>query len=140
MTVNPMPPIIVTDTDAERLRTTLEAHTSTRDEPLVERLLEELDRATVVSAFAVPAGVVTMNSRVVYRDRDTNEVRTVTLVYPHEADPAQGRLSVMAPIGAALLGLRAGQKITWPLPEGRTRTLEVVAVTWQPEAAGDFTL
>jgi regulator of nucleoside diphosphate kinase len=138
MSPNPMPPIVVTDVDAERLRTTLEAHSTARDEPLVERLLDELDRATVVPACAVPADVVTMNSRVAYRDHDSGDLRTVTLVYPHEADSAQGRLSVVAPVGAALLGMRVGQRITWPLPGGRTRTLEVVAVTWQPEAAGDF--
>lgn len=136
----PNPPIVVTDADLERISAIAGFQTSARDEELLERLFDELDRANVVAAPSVPAGVVTMNSRFVYRDVESNESREVTLVYPKDADPAQGRISIVAPIGAAMLGLRVGQRISWELPDGRSRTLEVVAIKYQPEASGDFHL
>lgn len=87
-----------------------------------------------------PGNVVTMNSRVVFKDEETSESREVSLVYPKDSDPQQGRISVFAPVGAALLGLSVGQTIDWPLPQGRLKRYRVVEVVYQPEAAGHLHL
>jgi regulator of nucleoside diphosphate kinase len=92
----------------------------------------------VVEPTAVPPDVVTMNSRVVYRDEESNETREVTLSYPKDASLEQGRVSVLAPVGAALLGLSVGQEIEWLVPGGRHKRLRILAVTYQPQAAGDY--
>ena len=95
---------------------------------------EELDRARIVSAGSVPADVVTMNSRVRMTDLDTGKEMTYTLVFPREADFSQGKISVLAPIGTAILGYRAGDVIEWRVPGGR-RKLRVEEILHQPEAA-----
>jgi regulator of nucleoside diphosphate kinase len=126
------PRIMVTSTDMERLRTLID--TTAGD--LAETLDEELLRAEVVEPSQVPPDVVTMNSRVVYRDEDTGETREVTLSYPQDASLEQGRVSVLAPVGAALLGLSVGQDIEWQQPGGKHKRLRIVSVTYQPQAAG----
>jgi regulator of nucleoside diphosphate kinase len=98
------------------------------------QLEEELERATVVPTAAVPATVVTMHSRVRYLDESTGERRDVEIVYPEQADVAAGRISVLAPVGAALLGLSVGQGIDWRFPNARTRRLRVEALLFQPES------
>lgn len=128
------PRIMVTSTDMERLRTLID--TTAGD--LADTLDEELLRAEVVEPSKVPPDVVTMNSRVVYRDEDTGETREVTLSYPQDASLEQGRVSVLAPVGAALLGLSEGQDIEWQQPGGRHKRLRIVSVTYQPQAAGHF--
>ncbi|PRQ04511.1 Regulator of nucleoside diphosphate kinase [Enhygromyxa salina] len=133
---NQLPEIIITEQDFERL-TGLVA-TLPSSHAVAEQLSVELDRASLVEANKIPADVVTMNSRVRMENAATGEQHDVTLVYPRQADFADGKLSILAPIGAALLGLRAGQSIDWPVPGGRTKTMRVVAVQWQPEAAGEF--
>ncbi|HVK82749.1 MAG TPA: nucleoside diphosphate kinase regulator [Kofleriaceae bacterium] len=117
------PTIIISNTDRHRLFSLLDLH----DTPASERLSTELHRARVVEQRDVPADVVAMNTEVVYEDCDTSARRTVTVVYPQDADPARGRVSVLAPIGSALLGLRVGQTIAWEVPNGRKqlRVLEV---------------
>lgn len=126
------PRIMVTSTDMERLRTLID--TTAGD--LADTLDEELLRAEVVEPSQVPPDVVTMNSRVVYRDEDTGETREVTLSYPKDASLEQGRVSVLAPVGAALLGLSVGQDIEWQQPGGKHKRLRIVSVTYQPQAAG----
>jgi regulator of nucleoside diphosphate kinase len=130
-----MQTIIITATDLERLQSVIDLH----DTPASDALATELHRATVVDQRAIPADVVTMNSEVVYEDLETGTRRTVRVVYPHRADATQGRISVLAPIGSALLGLRIGQTIEWIVPNGRKR-VRVVEVRYQPEASGDFAL
>ncbi|MCC7548928.1 MAG: nucleoside diphosphate kinase regulator [Burkholderiales bacterium] len=98
------------------------------------QLEEELDRATIVPSAAVPATVVTMHSRVRYLDESTGERRDVEIVYPEQADVAAGKISVLAPVGTALLGLSVGQPIDWRFPDGRTRRLRVEALLFQPES------
>ena len=95
-------------------------------------LRAELERANVVADESMPDGIVTMNSRVTYRDEQTGENRSVELVYPDEADSAAGRISVLAPVGAALLGLSIGQEIEWDFPNGSVRLLTVVSVIQPP--------
>jgi regulator of nucleoside diphosphate kinase len=84
-------------------------------------LAEELDRADIVQPEHLPDDVVTMHARVRYLDETTGERREVTLVYPDEADASHGRISVLSPVGAALLGLAAGQSIEWEFPNGPRR-------------------
>lgn len=91
-------------------------------------LRAELERAIVVEADDMPAGVVTMYSHVRYRDEHTGESRHVQIVYPEDADVARGRISVLAPVGAALLGLETGQVIDWKFPAGEVRRLRVEEV------------
>jgi regulator of nucleoside diphosphate kinase len=90
-----------------------------------DRLEAELDRADVMRAAELPDDVVTMHSRVRYLDETTGERRSVTLVYPDEADVERGRISVLAPVGSALLGLSTGQTIDWEFPHGARRRLRV---------------
>jgi regulator of nucleoside diphosphate kinase len=98
-------------------------------------LLDELDRAATVSRAELPGDVVTMRSHVVFVDKATGERHAVRLVYPSEADMAQQRVSILTPIGAALIGMRVGSAIDWPNRQGERRRLEIVEVV-QP-APGD---
>jgi regulator of nucleoside diphosphate kinase len=93
-----------------------------------EKLQEELDRADVLPASDVPADVVTMHARVRYLDETAGERRHVILVYPNEMDVARGRISVLSPVGAALLGLSVGDAIDWEFPHGVRRRLRVEEV------------
>ena len=97
-------------------------------------LLYELDRAKIVDDVAVPDDVVRMGSRLRYRTG--RDERTVTLVWPAEADIAERRISVLTPVGTALLGLRAKQSITFRTRDGRPQMLTVLAV-WPPEGGED---
>ena len=125
--------IVVTSTDLQRLLPVLDHDGS----PASESLETELHRAIVVDPRTIPADVVTMNSQVVYEDTETLTRRTVTVVYPKDADSRSGCVSVLAPIGSALLGLRVGQTIEWPVPTG-TKRIRVVEIHYQPEASGDY--
>jgi len=126
--------IIVSELDFARLTRLLEQH-----DPATEALESELERAVIVRPSAVPDNVVTMNSEVEYEDTETGTRRVVRVVYPRDADASRGWISVLAPVGSALLGLRVGQSIRWPLPSG-PRNIRVVEIRYQPEAAGDFHL
>ena len=102
-------------------------------------LQAELSRAHVVPQNSVPEDVVTMNSTVTVRDLDTGDADTYTLVYPERADIANNMLSILAPIGTAILGYRIGDELRWRVPEG-WRRLRVESVIYQPERAGEFHL
>jgi regulator of nucleoside diphosphate kinase len=107
--------VFVTRQDFERLTQLLETHLSRRDKPALTALEEELGRAVVVESSKIPPDVVTMNSRVQFEDLDTGERTEVTLVYPQDGNVEQSKISVLAPVGSALLGLSVGQSIGWPL-------------------------
>jgi len=119
--------IIVTEADAAVLRMM----------PLNEPLRRELGRAIVVSSEAMPPDVVTMNSLVRYRDELDGATRTVALVYPYAAQGGPGMVSVLSPLGTALLGLSEGQTIDWDFPDGSRRRLRVEEVLHQPERLGN---
>ncbi len=131
--------ITLTDADFERLAHLVDAFGPELLDA-IDGLEAELGRARVVPSREVPPDVVTMNSRVRYVDESDGAVRELTIVYPKAADAAEARVSVLAPVGAALLGLRVGQSIEWPLPDGRRKRYRVVDVPFQPEAAGRFDL
>lgn len=130
------PPIVISRLDLERIEALLE-----RMPPMqatqYEALRAELDRADVVEPAAVPANVVTMNSVVTFKDEGTSDELTVSLVYPSGAG-VPGAVSILAPVGSALIGLTVGQQIDWPTPDGRQRHLRVLDIDYQPEAAGDL--
>lgn len=130
------PRIFVTDQDFHRLS----ALVSQTEGPLVEALEEELSRAHVISQKDIPADVVTMNSRVRFIDEVTGQESEMTLVYPQDAQLSEGRISILAPVGVALLGLSKGQSIDWKLPSGSSRKLKVKDVVFQPEAEKRFDL
>jgi regulator of nucleoside diphosphate kinase len=126
------PPIVLGDIDYKRLSALADAAFD-RLPDLAEELQTELDRARVVSSGGVPDDVVQMGSTVEFRS-DAGISRRVTLVYPDEADIAADRVSVLTPIGAALIGLTAGQSMRWTTRDGRTQELTVITVE-QPAAA-----
>ena len=99
------------------------------------RLEGELARAMVVPRNQIPDDVVTMNSRVLFENETTGERREVTLVYPREADIDAGKISILVPVGTALLGLRVGQSIDWQLPSGQMPRYRIIDVPYQPESA-----
>lgn len=131
------PAIIINELDAERLDRLLE-RPEFASLPVAEALNAELDRAETLAPEAIPADVVTMNSRVKFRDLSNGDIRVRTLVYPATLTDSDTQLSVMAPVGAALLGLRVGASIRWTLPGGNETQLEVLALEYQPEAAGEY--
>jgi regulator of nucleoside diphosphate kinase len=107
--------------DRERILALL---SNTRSGPL----FDELDAATVVQDDLLPGDVVRMNSRVTFVDLDTMQETTLELVYPHEVVGRPNSISILAPMGAALIGLRVGESIEWPLPNGRRRSIRVLDV------------
>ena len=132
--------IVITAADFDRLRGLLDSprYRSTQW-PLLLALREELDRGRVVPADAVPEGIVTMHSEVRVRDLNAQESETYTLVYPGEAEMNENKLSVLAPLGMALLGARVGQIVKFDAPAG-PRRLKIEEILYQPEASGDFHL
>lgn len=137
-------PIVVTQFDYDRLsrlvdRLRREARSPAATE--ADLLEDELERATIVDSRAVPSTVVTMNSEVEVVSLDNGSGHTVRLrvVFPAEASPKSGRVSVLAPLGLALLGARVGDEIEWTMPGG-TRRIRVERIHFQPEAEGQFAL
>ena len=126
--------IRVTASDLERLRALVDQNQAGRDAALADALDAELDRAVRVPDEEVPPDVVTMNSRVVFEEVAGGIRREVVLVYPSHANVREGRLSVLAPIGAALIGLSTGQEIDWTLPNGREVVLRILSVEQPPHA------
>ena len=133
--------IFITTTDAERLRNLIRDMKNPNDHERIylKLLTEELLRAEVVEPQKIPRDVVTMNSLVKFRDMETREVYMYSIVYPANSDFEKGRISVLAPIGMALLGYRVGDVVEWPVPAGMRR-LKVEEILYQPEAAGQFEL
>jgi regulator of nucleoside diphosphate kinase len=128
--------ILVTDEDRRRLGTLIEraSNVGLVDRRYINDLEEELERAAMVAPEDVPGDVVTMNSTVRLRDLDTGEEETYTLVYPAQANAEENRISVLAPVGTAIIGYRVGDTVTWRVPGGRVR-LRVEEVLYQPERA-----
>ena len=128
-----LPQIYLTQNDLNQLLELVEAQPGKR----FEQLESELVRANVVSREEIPEDVVTMNSKVIFENETTRERGEITLVYPGSADIGAGRISVLVPVGTALLGLRVGQSIDWELPGGEKQRYRIVEVPFQPEAAGE---
>ncbi len=131
--------IHITSLDAQRLRSLLDNPDLMQQQPYLQELEREIERATVVESTEIPADVVTMNSTVRLIDLNADEEMEVTLVYPDHANIAEGRISVLAPIGTAILGCREGEIVEWKVPDG-IRALKIDRILYQPEAAGEYAL
>jgi regulator of nucleoside diphosphate kinase len=133
--------IYITEYDMARLRELLEVAKgfSYRGRDDLKQLEAELNRGRLVDPREVPEDVITMNSRVCLVDLDTGEEMTYTLVFPNEADIDQDKISVLAPIGTAMLGYRVGDTFEWEVPAG-LRRLKVREILYQPEASGHYHL
>lgn len=133
--------IQVTQLDHERLNQLIDSmrHVSAKDQACLDKLQSELDRARIISSKRVKPDVVTMNSTVKLRDLDNGELYEYQLVYPQDADPEDNKLSVLAPVGTALLGFSVGDNVQWDVPAG-VRRFQIEEILYQPEAAGDYTL
>ncbi|WP_429346254.1 GreA/GreB family elongation factor [Paraburkholderia sp. Clong3] len=119
--------------------TRLEKYAAT-DAKLQHMLDDVLERAVIVDSHDIPADVVTMNSQATLSDAASGEQMTWTVVYPPNADLAQGRLNVFSPAGLALLGARRGESIRFTPPSGDQKVLKLDKILYQPEAADDFSL
>lgn len=127
------PKITLLAADHDRLSALAEAAMH-NDPGTAEMLSEELDRARVITPDQAPKNIVRMGSDVLFRDDMTREIRRLSLVFPGEADISQNKVSVLTPVGAALIGLRVGQSITWQTRNGEVRRLTVLKVE-NPQAA-----
>ena len=106
--------------------------------PEADLLAAELDRAEVLDPKEMPSNVVTMNSRVRFAMEPSGKEYELTLVYPKDIDGTAGKISVLAPVGSALLGLSVGQEIEWPAPGGGMIRVRIIDILYQPERSGDF--
>lgn len=131
--------IYITDFDRERLYSLINNNrlASSRIKAQIEKLEEELEKAVVVEPENIPADVVTMNTKLRLRDEQSGEERILSLVFPSDADFEKNRISVLAPVGTALLGYRVGDLIEWEVPSG-TKTFRIIETIYQPEAAGHY--
>lgn len=131
------PPITVSSLDLERLQALLDSLPASAF-PGKADLQAELDRADVVEPKDVPPSVVTMNSRVRFAIEPSGEEFCLTLVYPKDTNGEGDRVSVLAPVGSALLGLATGDRIEWPRPGGGLMQVRIVEILYQPERAGEL--
>jgi regulator of nucleoside diphosphate kinase len=131
------PKVILSSVDASRLENLLESLTA-RSFPGKDALEAELARASIVEPKDMPPDVVTMNSEVRFRVLNNDTERCLRLVYPKDADESGRTVSVLAPVGSALLGLSCGDEIDWPAPGGGTVRVRIEEVTYQPERAGEL--
>ncbi|HSW39356.1 MAG TPA: nucleoside diphosphate kinase regulator [Acidobacteriota bacterium] len=133
--------IHITDYDMQRLQKLLEGtqRWAQKDRAYLENLEQELDQAVVVPSKKIPANVITMNTQARVTDLDSDKEMSVQLVFPSEADFEQGKISILAPVGTALIGYRAGDVVEWKVPSG-VRRLRIDEILYQPEASGDYHL
>lgn len=133
--------IYISAFDLERLEKMLSEAQATdyRKSEYLKKLQLEMERAKVVQPKEMPGNVITLNSRVCLVDVETNEEEICTLVFPEDADLSAGKISVLAPIGTAMLGYEVGDIFVWDVPEGK-RSLRVKEILYQPEASGDYHL
>ncbi len=130
------PNIIISEQDLNRLETMLEHQTVLT--PTMKHLEDELARAEVVEPQKVPSDVVTMNAKVLITVAPATESTEITLVYPHDFKGEKGQVNIIAPIGAAILGLAEGQDIEWPQPDGHMMKVKIEKVLYQPEREGNY--
>jgi regulator of nucleoside diphosphate kinase len=123
--------LIISERDYQSLLPLTEKYTT----PTAEALDDELGRAEIVRDIDFPEDVVAMDSFVVFLDLDTGEETELCLVYPGEANVEKMKISILSPVGTALMGLRVGGRIDWPLPGGKIRRLQVIAVKQSEKTA-----
>jgi regulator of nucleoside diphosphate kinase len=133
--------IFITEKDKFKLKRLIDGTIGYRvkDMKTVKDLIEELERAEVLDIDNFPTDVITMNSKVKVRDLKTGDTFIYTIVYPEDADIEKNRISILAPIGTALLGYREGDIVEWEVPAGK-RKLRIENILFQPEAANKVTI
>ncbi|MET0855625.1 MAG: nucleoside diphosphate kinase regulator [Telluria sp.] len=131
------PPITISSRDADRLET-LAGATSPVADASRQALLGELARADIVEPEDMPPGVVTMNSTVRFEIDSPDEQFCLTLAYPKDMDQLSNGISILTPIGTALLGLSVGDTIDWPRPDGQLLQVRLLEVLYQPERVGEY--
>lgn len=139
MNADHRPPLLLSRLDVERIEVLLEQPSS--NSLNTSALQDELARADILDPADMPANVITMNSTAQVRLEDAvlgDHEHELTLVYPRDADGSADKVSILAPVGSALLGLRVGDAIDWPMPGGRNARLHVLAIRYQPESAGEL--
>ena len=130
------PNITLSSLDLDRIESLLEKNNS--QFPGRDALEAELDRADVLDPAEIPANVVTMNSTVQFAIAETGKEFRLTLVYPRDMDGSADKISILAPVGGALLGLSVGDELAWPGPGGKPMTVRVKDILYQPESAGEL--
>jgi regulator of nucleoside diphosphate kinase len=132
------PSIFITTKDVEKLRDLIRDayHTEYRGSDYLKKLAVEIEKASAVQPDQIPADVITLNSTARLVDQKTSEEMLYTLVFPEEANISQGKISILAPIGTAMLGYKVGDIFEWDTPGGK-RIIRVKEILYQPEASGD---
>lgn len=132
------PNIVITQRDASRLEALLDGLSGT-EFPGRGQLQAELMRASIVNSDEVPSNVVTMNSTVVFKAGEGKEF-SLKLVYPKDSDGSSEKISILAPVGSAMLGLKEGDSISWPVHGGATIDVTIIRIAEQPERDGNYAL
>lgn len=135
--MNTSPNIVISSLDADRLDTLLDSVSDGAFAGKAE-LEAELARAEIVDPQEIPANVVSMNSTVRFRVESSQEEFSLTLVYPKDMDASGKTISILAPVGSALLGLSQGDQIEWPKPGGGLLRVRIEEIVYQPEQAGEY--
>ena len=130
--------IYITDNDMKKLKELI-IEADNKDKKYLRELEDELDKGEVVNSRDIPNNIITMNSKVRLRDINTQKEMICWLVFPDDSNADQGKISILAPIGTALLGYKVGDIIEWEVPAGVTK-LKVEEILYQPEAAGYYQL
>ncbi len=132
------PKIYITKSDKEKLKELIQKaqYSEYRGSPYLHMLRSEIEKARVVDSRDIPPDVITLNSTVQLVDKETNDEMVYTLVFPEDADVKTGKISVLAPIGTAMLGYKVGDTFEWETPGGKV-AMFVKSILYQPEAAGD---
>jgi len=130
--------IYITDNDMKRLKELI-IEAGNGNKKYLRELKDELDKGEVVDSRDIPNNIITMNSKVRLREINTQKEMICWLVFPDDSNADQGKISILAPIGTALLGYKVGDIIEWKVPAGLTK-LKVEEILYQPEAAGDYQL
>lgn len=131
------PEIMISSLDSDRLYALIDTLPA-NSLPGISALEEELDRAKIVDSKDIPPTIVTMNSTVRFLVESSKEESELTLVYPKDMDANSNKISILAPVGSALLGLAQGDEIEWPKPGGGIIKVTIKDITYQPERAGEF--
>lgn len=134
------PDITLTELDVRRLTPILKVYESGHGASVVNHLHAKMRRAPVIPAEKVPPDLVTMNCRVVYEDEQTGKKTEIVIAYPDDEDLVRGRISILEPASAYLLGTRVGQSVECPVSDGKTTRLRVLEIKYQPEKAGHLHL
>jgi regulator of nucleoside diphosphate kinase len=134
-----MEAIYLTEKDYNRLHEVVQVNRRSSGPLVVAALSKELKRAQVVPSQEIPADVITMNSQVRLKETKSAFTMELTIVYPHEANVSSKKVSVLAPVGTAVIGCKVGETVKWPMSRG-TATYIVEEILYQPEAAGELNL